>query len=259
MVQAVKDKYHVGVLCAVLAFFCFGDVVHAADTDRDGLEDELEGVHYTDPNNPDTDGDGYLDGIEVFGGYSPHAGPGVQMHQHDYDHDGLNDWLETWFGGDIGVVDTDGDGKSDAEEVWSGKSPKDPENIQTFSQKIVVDRTTQRLFYFVDGIKIFNYPVSTGNPGTPTPAGTFSIAQKIDEKRYVGPGYDLSGVKWNMQFKPMYYIHAAYWHNDFGKRTHSHGCVNMREADAAHLYTYVPVGVPVEIIGETPKRFVVGT
>jgi outer membrane protein OmpA-like peptidoglycan-associated protein/opacity protein-like surface antigen len=35
------------------------------DSDRDGLSDELENSLGTDPNNPDTDGDGLLDGEEV--------------------------------------------------------------------------------------------------------------------------------------------------------------------------------------------------
>lgn len=35
--------------------------------DKDGLEDDLEITLYgTDPNNPDTDGDGVLDGADAF-------------------------------------------------------------------------------------------------------------------------------------------------------------------------------------------------
>ena len=59
-----------------------GDVVPDAgeemvlDTDNDGLADEAEVAMWkTDPTNPDTDGDGYNDGLEVRSGYSP-TGPG---------------------------------------------------------------------------------------------------------------------------------------------------------------------------------------
>ena len=46
------------------------------DTDRDGLSDDYElNVLKTDPNNPDTDGDGYTDGEEVEKNYNP-LGPG---------------------------------------------------------------------------------------------------------------------------------------------------------------------------------------
>ena len=43
----------------------------AADTDDDNLYDEEEAQYGTDPNNPDSDGDGYLDGEEVKNGYNP--------------------------------------------------------------------------------------------------------------------------------------------------------------------------------------------
>jgi len=45
------------------------------DNDRDGLSNAKEIIYSTDPENPDTDGDGYLDGAEVAKGYDP-AKPG---------------------------------------------------------------------------------------------------------------------------------------------------------------------------------------
>jgi hypothetical protein len=48
-----------------------GDRVVAMDTDSDGLFDWEEELHETDPQNPDTDGDGETDGIEVRGGNNP--------------------------------------------------------------------------------------------------------------------------------------------------------------------------------------------
>ena len=41
------------------------------DSDCDGLTNAEEKLYGTDPNNPDTDGDGYSDGIEVASGYDP--------------------------------------------------------------------------------------------------------------------------------------------------------------------------------------------
>ncbi|MDD4902118.1 MAG: trypsin-like peptidase domain-containing protein [Patescibacteria group bacterium] len=43
----------------------------AVDSDHDGLSDAQEAQLGTDPRNPDTDGDGYLDGSEVVNGYNP--------------------------------------------------------------------------------------------------------------------------------------------------------------------------------------------
>ena len=41
------------------------------DFDKDNLNDRLERLLGTDLGNPDTDGDGFLDGDEIFFGYDP--------------------------------------------------------------------------------------------------------------------------------------------------------------------------------------------
>ncbi len=41
------------------------------DSDNDGLTDAQEMIYGADQNNPDTDGDGYQDGLEVNSGYNP--------------------------------------------------------------------------------------------------------------------------------------------------------------------------------------------
>jgi hypothetical protein len=229
------------------------------DSDGDGLSDEQEKVYYTDANNPDTDGDGFSDGIEIKYDYSPHMVGGKKMHESDVDRDGLNDWLERWFGSDIGIADTDGDGFEDYEEVVKGYSPMSTALEKRFDREVVVDREKQRVYFMTDGVKVHNFPASTGNPGSETPSGEFSMLRKVADKSYVGPGYNLPGVKWNVEFTPMYYLHTAYWHNDFGVRTHSHGCVNLRESDAKIIYDSVDEDVLIRVVGETPKGFVVGT
>lgn len=244
----------------LLVFFLFPAHALAApgDMDDDGLSDDMELVWHTDSMNPDTDNDGFLDGLEIKHGYSPHQGDGVRVYSHDFDKDGLSDWHEYWFKSNIGVQDTDNDGKSDLDEVMRGNSPV--EEGKTFARKIVVNRSTQHMQYIVDGIIVKTFPVSTGNPNTETPEGVFEILDKIEKKDYIGPGYHMKDVMWSMLFrKGGYYLHSAYWHNDFGKRTHSHGCVNMTVADAKFIYPYIDTGVPLEVIGKTPTRFKVGT
>ncbi len=50
----------------------YGTNIERVDTDLDGLTDRDEvKVFKTDPNNPDSDGDSYLDGNEVRAGYDP--------------------------------------------------------------------------------------------------------------------------------------------------------------------------------------------
>ncbi len=73
----------------------------AADNDNDGLTDAQEAELGTNPNNPDTDGDGANDGTEV--GTDPAA-------PLDSDGDGIIDAL------DSAIVDTDGDGVMDQQD-----------------------------------------------------------------------------------------------------------------------------------------------
>jgi len=56
--------------------FYQGEYESSVDYDNDRLNDYKEiNIWFTNPNNPDTDGDGYLDGDEVENGYDP-LGPG---------------------------------------------------------------------------------------------------------------------------------------------------------------------------------------
>jgi lipoprotein-anchoring transpeptidase ErfK/SrfK len=62
-------------------------------------------------------------------------------------------------------------------------------------------------------------------------------------------GYSLPGVPWTSFFVPETGVafHGTFWHNNFGVQM-SHGCVNMRNADAKWLFRWSdPVWeVPVE-------------
>jgi hypothetical protein len=106
-------------------------VPSTADSDADGLVDAVEtdtGVYVdqtdtgTDPNNPDTDGDGMPDGWEVGNSLNPLADDSSL----DADGDGLSNLDEHLRGTDPLVADTDGDGYTDGIEVAQGYDPLDP-------------------------------------------------------------------------------------------------------------------------------------
>lgn len=89
------------------------------DSDGDGIPDTLEVfVFGTDPFNTDTDADQSTDFDEIFRrGTSPlFGGP-------DADQDGLPDDQEPNFGTDPNDPDTDDDGVSDGDEVFAGTDP----------------------------------------------------------------------------------------------------------------------------------------
>ena len=92
------------------------------DNDKDGLINYLEDYYKTDKNNPDTDGDGLSDYIEISVlGTDPLKADtndnGISDAYEDKDGDGLNNITEIKIGTDPAYSDTDGDGLSDNEEI----------------------------------------------------------------------------------------------------------------------------------------------
>lgn len=87
-----------------------------SDHDGDGLTLREEQELGTDPNNPDTDGDGLWDGDEVRKYYTNPLNP-------DTDGDGLSDGDEVLkYKTDPNKADTDGDGLNDGDEVHKYKT-----------------------------------------------------------------------------------------------------------------------------------------
>ncbi|MFQ8600176.1 MAG: hypothetical protein ACLSAP_06050 [Oscillospiraceae bacterium] len=125
------------------------------DDDGDGLLNAMEAVYGTDPNNPDTDGDGLTDYQEVAELYTDPLKAdtddnGILDGDEDFDRDGLknieeckagsnpfvadsdfdrlDDLKETQLGTDPGNPDTDGDGISDGKELELGLDPLKPDS-----------------------------------------------------------------------------------------------------------------------------------
>lgn len=225
----------------------------AVDTDGDGLSDYDEThIYHSDPNNRDTDGDTFIDGNEVAHGFSPLSGDKKKMSEVDTDGDGLTDEAEIKLGSDLTVLDTDADGYPDGVEVSHGFNPLKGGRDRSLPRHVEVDLSRQQLTYYLAGVPIGSMPVSTGLRRTATPTGEFRILKKIPVKRYIGPGYDLPNAKWNLEFKRGFYLHGAYWHNQFGIRPMSHGCVNISYKDVPKLYDFLDVGDAVKITGVTP-------
>ncbi len=99
--------------------------------------------------------------------------------------------------------------------------------------------------------------VSTGRGGMSDPEetnatvrGTFLIRAKhvsgtMDGDEGSDESFDLRDVPYIQYFHEGYALHAAYWHDDFGKER-SHGCVNLAPTDAAWLFGWTDPPVPEE-------------
>ena len=92
------------------------------DTDGDGLYDFVEQRLGTDPNDPDSDHDGVVDGQDKAPTDSTVSEQVKGLK--DSDGDGLYDHTEKMLGTDSSAKDTDGDGLSDAQELALGTDPK---------------------------------------------------------------------------------------------------------------------------------------
>jgi hypothetical protein len=117
-------------------------VLGEADSDQDGVPDAQEVALGFDPNNPDSDGDGILDGDEdqdgdvlttrweLLLGYNPtnpdSDGDGISDGLEDFDGDTLSNQSELALGTSPKSSDTDGDGWNDEAEITAGSSPTDP-------------------------------------------------------------------------------------------------------------------------------------
>jgi hypothetical protein len=223
------------------------------DTDMDGLTDTDEVQKYhTNPTMSDTDGDGYNDAMEVNNGYSPLVLK-LKLNQIDTDKDGLNDDAEIKLGTSLAIADTNGDGQNDLEDIQLGLSPTSDKTL-AINKRIEVDIKTFGLKYFFNDVVIGSSLVSTGRKGMPTPVGEFTVLDKVPSKVYGGGKYTFfyPNTKWNLHFatgsnKLRYYIHGAYWHDLFGKKNVSSGCVNVAYKDMEPLYKFASVGTKIII------------
>jgi lipoprotein-anchoring transpeptidase ErfK/SrfK len=111
---------------------------------------------------------------------------------------------------------------------------------------IEVDLSAQRLYAHEGQTTVLTAVISSGTRQHPTVTGRFKIYAKYRATRMTGPDYDLPNVPWTMFFHGGYAIHGTYWHNNFGTPM-SHGCVNMKIAEAKWLYNWAPQGTLVVV------------
>jgi hypothetical protein len=106
--------------------------------------------------------------------------------------------------------------------------------------------------------------VSTGADGLGDPEKTHStvrgvflihtkhIAATMDSDE-AEDRFDLRDVPYVQYFEKGYALHAAYWHDDFGK-PRSHGCINLHPTDAAWLFGWTTPDVPPDWHGALTLR-----
>lgn len=115
---------------------------------------------------------------------------------------------------------------------------------------IEIDMTEQKMYYYVDGERILETDIVTGNTGRRmgTPQGINFVYGKERNRTLRGPGY-ASFVKYWMPVKGNIGIHDASWRSKFGgeiyKTGGSHGCINTPTDVMSELYDMAEIGTPV--------------
>jgi len=124
-------------------------------------------------------------------------------------------------------------------------------------QLIVVGIAEQRMLVFEKGKQVFDFVVSTGEPGRDTAIGEFEILDKIDMAYASTWNLDMPywmGIYWSGPLENGIHSlpivkHTGYklWDGFLGQRV-SYGCVILSDEDAATLYDWTAIGAEVKIV-----------
>lgn len=123
---------------------------------------------------------------------------------------------------------------------------------KTYPKWLVVDITNKTIDAYEYNSRVNRLLVSAGRPDTPTPTGQYRIylkrrTQDMRGANADGTNYFQPNVEWINYFYSDYAVHGNYWRPEsyFGNVNSSHGCVGLRNNDAAWVYNWAPIGTPV--------------
>ncbi|HSX27822.1 MAG TPA: L,D-transpeptidase family protein [Candidatus Saccharimonadales bacterium] len=142
--------------------------------------------------------------------------------------------------------------KSMDKEVSITEAPFKTVELTGYDKWIEVDLSEQRTTLYTGATPIQSFSISSGVASHPTVTGTFAVWYKTPSQTMTGGNkasgdyYYLPNVTWVSYFYQDYSFHTAYWHNNFGHPM-SHGCINMRAADAKVVYDFAPIGTKVVV------------
>ncbi len=169
-------------------------------------------------------------------------------------------------GGDSGLLETTAGFWLPATGVVTSSLRKDRATHAERGKKWISVSIAKQLLVAYEGERpVYAALVSTGRGGMSDPEethatirGTFLIRAKhvsgtMDGEEGTDESFDLRDVPYIQYFHEGYALHAAYWHDDFGKER-SHGCVNLAPADAAWLFEWTDPPVPKEWHGATAPQ-----
>jgi lipoprotein-anchoring transpeptidase ErfK/SrfK len=128
-----------------------------------------------------------------------------------------------------------------------------------YEQFIMIDKSSNKLFFYEEGKLIKSFPVATGKKPSYTPEGLFTIHEKIKNRPYYkdkikgGDPKNPLGDRWlglevtrNGRTSYAYGIHGNNNEKSIGKYV-SAGCIRMHNKDVRWLYDQIKTSTPVLI------------
>ena len=130
------------------------------------------------------------------------------------------------------------------------------QQVQPVERRLVISVSDRKLAIVENGTVVKVYPVAVGASVSPSPAGTFKVANRLSRPTYyhagkvIAPGANNPlGSRWIGLDRKGYGIHGTNQPKSIGKAA-SHGCIRMARTDVEELFNRVRVGDVVEIHAE---------
>lgn len=121
------------------------------------------------------------------------------------------------------------------------------------ARRIVVSIPDRKLVLIEDGHVLLTFRIAVGAPDSPSPNGTFRVANMVTEPVYYHPGEEIPpgaenpvGPRWIGLSIKGYGIHGTNEPRLIGRRA-SHGCIRLNNRDVKILFAYLRVGDAVEL------------
>jgi len=123
----------------------------------------------------------------------------------------------------------------------------------------VASTTTHLTQIYLNGKRLYQWPISTGRASLPTPDGSYVSVEKQNPVRMIGGGAPGSAGYYNelVNFAVRFTFSGDYYHSapwsvvDQGSTNVSHGCVNLPPADAQTYYDMSIPGDPITVTNST--------
>ena len=128
------------------------------------------------------------------------------------------------------------------------------------SRRIIISVPDRKIILVQNGEIKRIYDVAVGKQSTPTPAGTYHIANRVEYPTWYGPSQVVPpgkanplGTRWMGLGYRGYGIHGTNVPSSIGKAA-SHGCIRMRNQDVEELFQLVSIGDEIEIRENPPAE-----